>query len=143
MRVSLIVWIETSLTWCNVLNFTLYNYLGSDLDFVVLVPSQMSEVATVNVPSLEEGDGLEIESPTKVIKKAEAYSSDMKMKENVISLSNRIQLSRPMGFTNVRYVSRARIPVLKARVDGWQVCSPPIIYFYRNFINLITHISHF
>ena len=25
MRVSLLVWVKTSLTWCNVMNFTLYN----------------------------------------------------------------------------------------------------------------------
>ena len=27
MRVSLLVWVKTSLTWLNVLNFTLYNYV--------------------------------------------------------------------------------------------------------------------
>ena len=28
MRVSLLVWVKTSLTWCDVLNFTLYNYFS-------------------------------------------------------------------------------------------------------------------
>ena len=29
MRVSLLVWVKTSLTWCNVVNFILYNYCRS------------------------------------------------------------------------------------------------------------------
>ena len=85
MRISLIVWVKTSLTWCNVLNFTLYNNCRKEIKERMKALEEARRKATDETDPIEKQKALILCTiEHQALKKAAQNIGDVSAKLNVI-----------------------------------------------------------